>query len=198
MMRGVGFVAALLLLALSAASSAKAATPMGCTRSTLEQVNQIMASNATHNEKLAELSKLFNNFLDTDAMARAAIGSHWDGFNRAQRKEFLKLFHTMIERAYVQKLMLFENPKFSYVGETLSDGVAQVDTRIITPNDEFSVVYQLRPEGDRWVATSITVEKVNLISNYAAQLNRLLSRSSIEDVLDLMRRKYGSPSNNSQ
>ena len=183
------FCVACLLLT---AASAWAATPMEYTRTTLERVAAIMSSSATHNQKLAELSALFNNFLDTDTMARQALGAHWPSFNPSQRKEFLALFHVLMERTYVQKLMLFENPKFSCVGETRSDGVARVDTRIITPGDEFSVVYRLRPEGERWMATSITVENVNLTANYAAQLSRLLTRSSVDDVLAVMRRKYGS------
>ena len=185
---------ALILVAclLLPASSAWAITPMEYTRATLERATAIMSSGATHNQKLAELSALFNNFLDTDAMARQALGAHWPSLNPSQRKEFLALFHVMMERTYVQKLMLFENPKFSYVGETRSDGVARVDTRIITPGDEVSVVYQLRHEGERWMVTSITVEKVNLTANYATQLNRLLTHSSVDDVLAVMRRKYGS------
>ncbi len=194
-MRRLALAGAVLLATMAAlaapARTTPALTPMQYTRTTLEQVNGIMASGATHNEKLADLSKVFNNFLDTDAMARAALGSHWAIFNPAQRVEFLKLFHVMIERAYVQKLMLFENPKFEYVGEIAMNAGARVDTKIVTPGDKFSVAYELRAEGDRWMATSITVEKVNLISNYAAQLNRLLSRSPVEDVLALMRRKYG-------
>lgn len=168
-----------------------AVTPMECTRMTLERATAIMSSDAAHDEKLVELSALFNNFLDTDSMARAALGNHWSSFTPAQRSEFLPLFHVLIERAYVQKLMLFENPKFAYVGETRLGRFASVNTRIITPGDQFSVVYQLRPDDDRWMATSITVEGINLIANYAAQLNHLLARSSVGDVLGLMRRKYG-------
>ncbi len=171
-----------------------AVSPMEYTRMTLERATAIITSDAAHNEKLAELSALFDKFLDTDSMARATLGEHWSSFKPAQRKEFMALFHVLIERAYVQKLMLFENPKFAYNGEMRSGQVIRVNTMIITPGDHFSVVYDLRPEDDRWMATSITVEGINLTANYAAQFNRLLTRSSVEDVLALMRRKFGSRS----
>lgn len=41
------------------------------------------------------------------------------------------------------------------------------------------------------IATSIKVENVSLIANLGSQLDRLLSRSSVDEVLALMRRKYG-------
>lgn len=172
-------------------ATAWAVSPLDYTRATLEQARAIVASGRTHNEKLTELSALFKNFLDSDEMGRAALGDHWASFTPGQRAEFLPLFGRLLERTYVQKLLLFENPRFAYGGETRRQGYATVETSIITPRDDFAVVYVLRPDGDRWLATSIKVESVNLTANLGSQLDRLLSKSSVEDVLALMRRKYG-------
>jgi ABC-type transporter MlaC component len=100
----------------------------------------------------------------------------------------------LLQRTYVQKLLLFENPKFAYMGEKRMDGEASVDTNIVTARDEFDVGYQLRPVGESWLVTKITVEDVNLTANLGSQLDRLLSRMTIEDLLNLMRRKYGGAS----
>ncbi len=169
-----------------------AASPLEYTRATLEQARTIVSSDQNHNDKLAALSVLFTNFLDTDTMGRAALGKHWSSFTPQQQKEFLVLFRKLFQRTYVQELLLFEKPKFAYVGETRLDGEAIVNTKIVTPRDEFSVVYQLRSEGELWQVTRITVEDVSLTANLASQLNDLLSRDSIEDMLNLMQRKYGS------
>jgi hypothetical protein len=91
----------------------------------------------------------------------------------------------------VQKLLLFENPNFVYAGEQSTGAGAVVDTKIVTPRDQFDVTYRLKPVGDTWMATSITVEDVSLTANLGSQLNDLLSRMSVDDVLALMRRKYG-------
>ncbi len=61
----------------------------------------------------------------------------------------------------------------------------------MTPRDEFKVVYQLKPDGERWLVTRITVEDVSLTANLGSQLDHLLSGESVEDVLNLMQRKYG-------
>jgi len=91
----------------------------------------------------------------------------------------------------VQKLLLFEHPKFGYVAEHRHDDQARVDTTIITPRDEFAVVYELRAAGDRWLATEIRVEDVSLTTNLGSQLDRLLAKASVEDLLGQLRRKYG-------
>ena len=183
----IAFVVWLFLVA-----PAWAASPLEYTRTELEQARAIVNNDQSHNDKLAALSVLFAQFLDTDTMGRAALGTHWSSFTPQQQKEFLVLFRKLFQRTYVQELLLFEKPNFVYVGETRSDGAANVNTKIVTPRDEFHVVYQLRPEGERWLVTRITVEDVSLTANLGSQLDHLLSRDSVEDVLNLMQRKYGS------
>jgi len=168
-----------------------AVTPLEYTRSTLEQARAIVDSSRTHNEQLAALSALMKNFLDTDAMGRAALGQNWAKFTPAQQKEFLTLFRELFQRTYVQKLLLFDKPNFGYVGEERMGDTARVDTKIITPRDEFAVTYQLRPQGDHWLATDIQIEDLSLTANFRTQLARLLSKTSVEDVLGRMRSKYG-------
>ena len=168
-----------------------AVTPLEYTRSTLEQARAIVDSNRTHDEQLAALSALMKNFLDTDVMGRAALDKNWAKFTPAQQKEFLTLFRELFQRTYVQKLLLFDKPNFGYVGEERTGDTARVDTKIITPRDEFAVTYQLRPQGDHWLATDIQIEDLSLTANFRTQLARLLSKTSVEDVLGRMRRKYG-------
>jgi phospholipid transport system substrate-binding protein len=193
MMNRVSTIVWVLLLSLLVAS-AKAATPLDYTRTILEQASTIVAGNQTHNEKLSALSVLFDKFLDTDAMARAALGQHWSNFSPTQQKEFLAVFRELLQRTYVQKLLLFDNPHFIYAGQQITRYGAAVDTKIVTPRDQFDVAYRLIPAGDNWLVTQIRVEDVSLIANLGSQLNDLLSRMSVDELLTLMRRKYGKTS----
>jgi phospholipid transport system substrate-binding protein len=177
---------------------ANTVSPLDYTRSILEQARAIVAGNQTHDKKVAALSILFGKFLDTDAMGRDALGQHWSSLTPAQQKEFLPLFRELIERAYVQDLLLFQNPDFVYVGQQLLEGGALVDTKIVTPKDKFDITYTLIPAGDKWMVTAITVEGVSLTANYANQFNRVLSRMTADDLIALMRRKFGNPSGETQ
>jgi ABC-type transporter MlaC component len=179
------------VLSICVVAAATVPTPLQYTRSVLEQAQAVVAGSQPHDEKLAALAVLFGKFLDTDEMGKEAVGKRWESFTPAQRERFLILFRRLFERTYVDTLLLFEKPEFAYAGQTAFHGEVRVDTKIITPHDEFAVAYQLRPAGDRWMATNVKVENVNLTTNLANQLDHLLSRSSVDDVLDLMQRKYG-------
>ncbi|MBV8356951.1 MAG: ABC transporter substrate-binding protein [Deltaproteobacteria bacterium] len=174
-------------------ASANAVSPLDYTRTILEQARTIVAGNQTHDQKVAALSVLFGKFLDTDAMGREALGQHWSSFTPAQQKEFLPLFRELIQRAYVQDLLLFQNPDFVYVGQQLLTGGALVDTKIVTPKDKFDIKYTLIPAGNKWMVTAITVEGVSLVGNYGNQFNRVLARMTPDDLIALMRRKFGNP-----
>lgn len=168
-----------------------AVSPLQHTRQTLERIRVIVDADTPHNQKLSELSALLATFLDTDTMGRASLDRNWSKFTPAQQKEFLTLFRELFQRTYVQKLLLFERPDFAFVGEEVDGRQARVDTKILTRRDDFLVVYQMRADGDRWLATDIKIEDLSLTANFRSQLSRLLAASSPEDVLDRMRRKYG-------
>ena len=182
----------------AAPAAANAVSPLDYTRTILDQARTIVAGSQKHDQKVAALSVLFGKFLDTDAMGREALGQHWSSFTPAQQKQFLPLFRELIQRAYVQDLLLFQNPDFVYAGQQLLNGGALVDTKIITPKDKFDVRYTLVPAGDKWMVTAITVEGVSLTANYGNQFNRVLSRMTPDDLIALMQRKFGNPSGDTQ
>jgi ABC-type transporter MlaC component len=186
------------MLALSAggayAQATGALSPLDYTRSILEQARTIVAGQQTHQQKVAALSVLFGGFLDTDAMGREALGQHWSSFTPAQQKEFLPLFRQLIDDVYVQDLLLFQRAEFVYVRQKLNGSDAQVDTKIVTPKDKFKVSYTLVPVAGKWMATAVTVEGINLVANYSNQFNRVLERMTPDDLIALMRRKFGNPS----
>lgn len=183
--------AAAAFLCLIASPIAAAPSPLEYTRSILEQTRLIVDGQQPHNGKLTALSDLLKKFLDTDTMGRAALGNNWDKFKPDQQQEFLSLFRELFQRTYVQKLLLFERPDFEYVGEKIDKNTAQADTKIVTPRDEFAVVYRLRRDGERWLATDIQIEDLSLTTNFRRQLDRMLAKSTPEEVLSRMRRKYG-------
>jgi phospholipid transport system substrate-binding protein len=189
-------ICSLLVASASGASpqSTGAVSPLDFTRTVLEQARVIVAGNQSHEQKVAALSAVFGRFLDTDAMGREALGQHWSSFTPAQQQEFLPLFRELIEDVYVQDLLLFQNPDLVYVGQKLNGGSAFVETKIITAKDKFDVSYTLVPVGGKWMATTITVEGISLVGNYGNQFNRVLERMTPDDLIALMKRKFGNPS----
>jgi phospholipid transport system substrate-binding protein len=186
--RGAVLLAATLAVA-GLQASAAAEGPMAVTRSVLERSNTIVRGSGDRKQKLAALNDLLNSFLDTEALAKLAAGSHLEGRSQAETQEFYRLFHDFFVRTYVQRLLLFDAPDFAYGTETITGDTARVGTTVITPGDRFAVDYTLRRAGDSWRATDIVVEGVSLAKNFRAQFDAAVAKDSFQGLLDRLRAK---------
>src|SRR5262249_57208811 len=88
--------------------------PLAVTRRVLERSTEIVRGSGERTQKLVALSDLLRGFLDTDALAALAAGKHLEGRTAEERAEFLRLFRELFVRTYVQRLLLFDAPKFDY------------------------------------------------------------------------------------
>jgi len=158
-------------------------------RSTLDKATRIGSDDGTRDHQLASLRSVARELVDTRTMGRRAIGERFAGYTTAQQDEFLALFDELIVRSYLQKLLLFRDPKFRFGKEEQRGAGVFVETEVVTEKDSYQVGYEMQHEGDRWLATDIIVEGVSLTSNYSNQFASLLRDRSFDDLLDLMRRK---------
>jgi len=168
-------------------------SPLALTRSVLERSNTIVRGSGDRKQKLAQLSDLLRGFLDTNALARLAAGPNLDGRSQAETDEFLKLFHEFFVRTYVQRLLLFDAPDFTYGGETVNGDQARVATQVITPGDKFAVDYTLHKNPEGWRATDIDVEGVSLAKNFRAQFDAAVKKDSFQGLLERLRAKVAAP-----
>ena len=186
----MALVIGLLLFVLSGTASAYVAGgPMEKTRSILEASNKIVTGPGDREQKLAALKELLRDFLDTDALGRESMGKHLDGVPAAQQARFLELFRDLFVRTYVQRLLLFEVPEFSYEEEKVTGDTAFVATEIVTDRDRFGVDYKLRKAASGWLANDILIEDVSLSANFRAQFDKALKQDSFEGLLDKLERK---------
>jgi phospholipid transport system substrate-binding protein len=195
MRRRAAVLVAAALAALAAARPAPAGDlgPLALTRAVLTRSNEIVRGRAERKEKLAALSGVLNDFLDTDALAELAARKHLEGRSPAEVDEFRRLFHEFFVRTYVQRLLLFDAPDFAFGGETLGGADdARVATEVVTANDRFAVDYTLRRTPAGWRATDIAVEGVSLAQNFRAQFDAAVARDSFQGLLERLRAKLAS------
>jgi len=175
--------------AAKAADGYAPAGPMVQTQEILQSSNVIVTGPGDRDAKLVELKVLLRDFLDTDALGRRSMGKHLEGVSPAQEERFLSLFRDLFVRTYVQRLLLFDVPEFSYGDERITGETAEVETEIVTDRDRFGVDYDLRKTDDGWAATDIRIEDVSLGANFRSQFDRALSKDSLDGLLDRLERK---------
>jgi phospholipid transport system substrate-binding protein len=165
--------------------------PMALTRKVLEQSNTIVRGGDDRTQKLHALSELLRGFLDTDALARLAAEKHLQNRSDEEVHEFLTLFHEFFVRTYVQRLLLFDAPNFTYGAEKIDGDTAHVSTEVVTPGDRFAVDYTLKKSSAGWRATDIVVEGVSLAKNFRSQFDAAVEKDSFQGLLDRLRAKVG-------
>ncbi len=134
-------------------------------------------------KRRAALDKAISSIFDYDEMAKLSLGVHWRDRSAAERQEFVKLFKTLLENSYADKIESYNNEKISYLKETVEGDGAEVKSKIVTAKrEEFTIDYRLKRQGVKWMVCDVVIEGVSLVANYRSQFNRIV-RSQGYDAL---------------
>ena len=142
------------------------------------------------NERREKLREALYPRFDFTEMAKRALGPHWRRLSPEEQKEFVRLFTNLLEEAYLDEIESYNGEKVQYLKEREDNGYAEVDTKIIdNQGRQFSVNYRLHNVSGDWKVYDVIIENVSLVNNYRAQFNRVLAKSSYEQLLTRMREK---------
>jgi len=185
------------VLLLSLNTWAVADSPTDTIRSTVERARAVLDDPAyqgdTHRQQRLEKVKtvVFSQF-DSQEIAKRTLGPYWKERTEEQRKEFIQLFTALVGKAYSSSLDRYsKGVQFFFDQERIDNDFAEVDTRIFDPtlDKTFSINYCLRQVNGQWLIYDVVVENVSLVNNYRNQFNRILSKSSYEDLVQKLQTK---------
>jgi phospholipid transport system substrate-binding protein len=183
-------VAWALLFGLLAAWNAMAGPPTDQLRPAIERVVKILEDPGLKRapERRQAIREAADATFDWTEMARRALGQHWAKLDEAERQEFVGLFRTLLERAYVGKIDRYSGEKVIYAGETIDGDMASVKTKLTSrQGQEILVEYRMIKRGDKWLVYDVIVEGVGLVSNYRTQFNEIIRTSSYQDLVKRLR-----------
>jgi len=76
------------------------------------------------------------------------------------------------------------------LGERRETNRAQVDTKLVpAKGDPLSVNYKLHQIDGEWKIYDVVIADISLVHNYRSQFNRILAKSSFDDLLKQLREK---------
>jgi phospholipid transport system substrate-binding protein len=191
--------AGLAILLLMPAVSSAAETAGQQLRQTVDKLLRILndpqvKGDGTKSERRRKLRAVIGERFDFAEMARRSLGPHWRRVSPQQQKEFVKAFTGLLEDAYLDKIESYEGQKVQFINERQDNNAAQVDTKIIDHRgQEFSVDYRLHNVNGSWKVYDVIIEEVSLINNYRSQFNRVLAKSSFDELLQRMKEKKVNP-----
>ncbi|HYT57974.1 MAG TPA: ABC transporter substrate-binding protein [Verrucomicrobiae bacterium] len=179
--------------------SADAGEPTEAIRGAVNQGVEILKNAKLDNQKqraqvIDRLRQIVYPLFDFNEMAMRSLGANWRRLNPQQRKEFVSTFTALLEKTYTDQIDLYKGQQVVYTGESIDSDYAQVDSRIIDKNGQtYSVVYKLHRVDGKWRIYDVIAENISLVNNYRSQFNRVIARSSFEELLKIMNSRRISP-----
>ena len=189
------FIAVAIFALVGTANFAQAATPREEIQSSVEKVLAILKDpslkpEGKRQERITQLRQVIFPKFDFNEMARRSLGADWQKRTPEQQKEFVTLFTDLIEASYVNNLDSYNGEKVAFTGDKQDGEYAQVDTKITSnKGDDSTVSYKMRQSDGRWKVYDVVIENISIVNNYRSQFNRVIARSSFDDLLRQMREK---------
>jgi phospholipid transport system substrate-binding protein len=138
-------------------------------------------------EKAREL--VFARF-DFSEMTRRSLGPHWKSLDQGERHEFVDAFTHRLLLAYGKTVRATGNEKIEFVREVWDGKEASVETQVVSgKGGQTPIDYRLHNIDGQWLVYDVVIDKVSLVSNYRAQFERVIARSSIQDLLRRMKQQ---------
>ena len=192
---GRGLALCLLALLLLYPFKAFAVSPTEQVKSTVDQVVKILTDpqlwGEAKTEKRKELLRetIFPRF-DFKEMAKRSLGTHWRRRTPEEQQEFVRIFAHLLEKAYLGRLDSYYNEKLIYTSETIDEPYAEVGTKILTSKgEEFTIKYKVNRVRDEWKVYDLVVENISLVNNYRSQFNRIIKKSSYDQLVSMVKQK---------
>lgn len=188
-----GIVAGLMLV--YAGKAANAGEPTEAIRDAVNRGVEILKTAKLDSQKqrvqvIDRLRQIVYPLFDFNEMAMRSLGANWRRLNSQQRKDFVSTFTALLEKTYADQIDLYNGQEVVYTGETVDNDYAQVDSRIVDKNRQaYSVVYKLHKVGEKWRIYDVVAENISLVNNYRSQFNRVIARSSFEELLRIMKER---------
>jgi phospholipid transport system substrate-binding protein len=184
-------------ICLSLVGHGRAGEPLEMVRSSVEKVVAVLKDSRVKSpekkkERIDRLKEIINPIFDYDEMARRALGAHWRRRTPAEQEEYLTLFRLFIEKVYADKVDLYEGERIVVGRETIDGDYAEVEAKVINARGEESpVIFRLRRADAKWRVYDAMVENISVVQNYRSQFDRVISKSSYDELRKLLKDKSG-------
>jgi phospholipid transport system substrate-binding protein len=125
---------------------------------------------------------------DFSEMTKRSLGGHWKSLDQVEQREFVDAFTHRLLVAYGKTVRSTGNEKVQFMREVRDGEQASVETQVISGNgDQTPIDYRLHDVDGQWMVYDVVIDKVSLVNNYRSQFERVIAKSSVQDLLRRMK-----------
>ena len=130
-----------------------------------------------------------NERFDFFEMSKRVLGTQWRKLSSADQKQFVGLFKTLLEHAYIGKIEDYSKQKVVFKDQLVRNDRAQVETDLIDKDVVIPVSYIMILKNNEWMVYDIVVEGVSLVRNYMEQFKEIIRKDGYPSLLKQMQDK---------
>ena len=180
----------LVILCLSFQVSAQDGAPTETVQTTVNAILEILRDDALDQEtKRDQMREKISAAFDARAMSQSVLSTNWRQASKPQQEEFQSLFMQTLEDTYMGRLEAYTNETVEFRDEEINNNRSQVDTVIVTANNEIPINYKLRLRSDGWFVYDVEVENVSMVSSYRETYRSVVRRDGMDGLLEQMRER---------
>jgi len=193
--RAAGMCLVFLLSCLLLPLPARADSPTEQVRATVDKVLAIVRNPRRKSEGQkenlrAQLAEVIYPRFDFAEMAKRSLGPHWGRRTAEEQQEFVKIFAGLLGRSYADSIESYTSQNVLYTRELEDNNYAEVDTKIVADKRvDLSINYKLHSVNNEWKVYDLVIENISLVNNYRSQFDRVIARSSFEDLVRIIKAK---------
>jgi phospholipid transport system substrate-binding protein len=108
--------------------------------------------------KKEKLRSIYKGMFDEVELAKRTLARNWNKLDDAQRQEFVQLFHQVLEKAYIDRILSYTNEKVVFYKEnTISKNQVEIQTKIITASKEIPITYRTILVNGTWKVYDVVI-----------------------------------------
>jgi phospholipid transport system substrate-binding protein len=160
--------------------------------------NPALQDETRRQERTQQVWSAVEPYFDLHELSQRTLGIHWRERTPQEQQEFVSLFTSLIEQTYSHALTKYTSDvQISFDNERVEGMYAEVDTtvRASSLDKTIPMQYRLHQVNGNWRIYDVVIENVSLVQNYRAQFNRILSRSSYQELVKDIKSKVNKQAN---
>lgn len=125
-----------------------------------------------------------------EEIAKRSLGYYWKSITAQQQREFTETFTDTLKDVYLKKSDDYQDGEIVFIRQIVKGNRSKVQTHFVNGDKSIVVDFSMVKIKNEWKIYDITIEKsVSILANYRTQFTSILSKSSFEDLLQLLRDK---------
>lgn len=189
-----------ILLVLHVPNKSHGGEPKDQLKHSIDKVLQILRDSELkkpdkRDRRRKEIVMVVDERFDFEEITRRSLATHWKKRTPEEKREFVSLFHNLLEKTYMKRIEAYDDEEIIYTDEETENGYSSVKIKIVSrKNADALIVFRLHGQDDQWRVYDVVIEGISMVKNYRTQFGQVIrSKSYDELVRKLQEKKGGSP-----